>query len=131
MWHGVTPEFWTRGTMSANEVRQWSDTYFPTLGLKEITAASAHGALSLSSSKSGTDTVLNAAAMLTLPDQTVRAILRLNGTAVAEQDVVVAAANATSVSATVPSGQISSGAVFQAEFMQGDRSLLSGQISLQ
>ncbi|MBN2577069.1 MAG: DUF5107 domain-containing protein [Deltaproteobacteria bacterium] len=130
MWHGVTPEFWTRGTMSANEVRQWSDSYFPTLGMKEITAASAHGALCLSSSKSGTDTVLNVAATLTVPDQTVKAILRLGGSAVAEQDVVVAAAEATTVSATVASSKASSGTVFEAEFLQGDRSLLSGKITL-
>ncbi|MBN1607277.1 MAG: DUF5107 domain-containing protein [Polyangiaceae bacterium] len=131
MWHGVTPEFWIRGALSANEVRQWTDSYFPTLGLKDITAASAYGALYLSSSKSGTDTTLNVAAALTLPNQTVKAILRLNGSAVAEQAVVVAAAEATGMSATVASGQISPGAVFQAEFLQGDTSLLSGQITLQ
>ena len=44
--------------MSANEVRQWTDSYFPTLGMKEVTAASPNGAMYLSSSKSGTDTVL-------------------------------------------------------------------------
>jgi hypothetical protein len=131
MWHGVTPEFWIRGTLSANEVRQWTDSYFPTLGLKDITAAGAYGALYLSSSKSGTDTVLNVAAALTLPNQTVKAILRLNGSAVAEKDVVVAAAEATSVSATVSSSQVSPGAVFQAEFLQGDTSLVSGQTTLQ
>lgn len=131
MWHGVTPEFWNRGTMAANEVRQWSDSYFPTLGLKEITAASNYGALYLSSSKSGTDTALSVAATLTLPKQTVRAVLRLNGTVIADQNVVVAATDATTVSATVASSKISSGAVFQAEFLQGDTSLLSGQITLQ
>lgn len=130
MWHGVTPEFWTRGTMSANEVRQWTDSYFPTVGLEEITAASASGAMHLSSSKSGTDTVLNVAAMLTQPSQTVKAILRLGGSAVVEQDVVVAAAEATTVSATVASSQAASGTAFEAEFLQGDRSLLSGKITL-
>ena len=130
MWHGVTAEFWTRGTMTASEVRQWSDAYFPTLGMQEVTAASKYGAMYLSSSKSGTNTVLNVAATLTLPNQTVKAVLRLNGNDVATQDVVVAAADATKVSATVPSSQASSGAVFQVEFSQGDTSLLTGQISL-
>ena len=130
MWHGVTPEFWTRGTMAANEVRQWTDSYFPTMGLKEVTAASEYGALYLSSSKTGTDTVLSAATTLTLPNQTVKAVLRLNGAAIAEQDVVVAATDATTVSATVPSSTISPGDVFQAELLQGDSSLLSGQIAL-
>jgi hypothetical protein len=131
MWHGITPEFWNRGTMSANEVRQWSDSYFPTLGLREVTAASAYGALYLSGSKAGTDTVLSVASTLTLPKQTVKAILRLNGAAIAEQDVVVAATEANTVSVTVANSKISAGAVFQAEFLQGDRSLLSGQITLQ
>jgi hypothetical protein len=130
MWHGVTPEFWTRGSMSANEVRQWSDSYFPTLGLKEITAASEHGALHLSSSKGASDTTLSVAATLTLPKQTVKAVLRLNGSTVKEQDVVVSAADATTVSASVTNDKISAGAVFQAEFLQGDSSLLSGQVTL-
>jgi hypothetical protein len=118
MWHG------------ASEVRQWSDSYSPTMGLKEVTAASKYGALSLSSSKSGTDTVLSVAATLTLPNQTVKAVLRLNGSAVAEQDVVIAATDATTVSATVASSKISTGAVFQAEFLQGETSLLAGQTTL-
>src|SRR5690606_19496929 len=95
LWHGVTPEFWDRGTMSANEVRQWAESYFPTLGLREITAASEYGAVQLTQSESGADTVLSAAATLTLPDQTVRAVLRLDGTVVLEQDVTVAASDAT------------------------------------
>jgi hypothetical protein len=131
MWSGVTPEFWDRGTMSANEVRQWSESYFPTLGLREVTAASEYGALYLSGSETGADTVLSAAATLTLPDQTVKAILRLNGSVIAEQDVVVATTNATTVNVTLASSEISPGAVFEAEFLQGDSSLLSGQIALQ
>jgi len=130
MWHGATPEFWSRGTMAANEVRTWRDHYFATLGLAEITAASEYGAAYLSSSVSGTDTVLSAAATLTLPNQTVKAILRLNDTVVAEKDVVVAAADATQVSATVPSSGITAGAVFEVEFVQGDKSLLSAELAL-
>ena len=131
MWHGVTPEFWDRASMSPNEVKQWSDSYFPTLGLSEITAASEHGAVYLSRSESGADAVLSAAATLTLPDQTVRAVLRLNGNVILEQDVVVASTAATTVSATVASSEITAGAVFEAEFLQGDSSLLSGQVALQ
>ena len=74
--------------------------------------------------------MLNVTATLTLPNQAVKAILRLNGSTVATQDVVVSATDATKVSATVPSSQISSGAVFQAELLQGDTSLLAGQITL-
>src|SRR4029453_899081 len=49
MWHGITPEFWMRGTMAANEVRQWNQSFFATIGLKGITAASDNGAVYLSS----------------------------------------------------------------------------------
>lgn len=131
MWHGITPEFWNRATFAANEVRSWSDRYFATFGLREITAASEYGAVHLSDAASGTDTVLSAAATLTLPNQTVKAILKLGGTVLSESDVVVAAAEATTVSATVPTSQISPGAVFEVEFVQGDRSLLSGQVALE
>jgi hypothetical protein len=130
MWHGITPEFWNRATFAANEVRTWTDRYFPTLGLEQITAASEHGAVYLSSSESGADTVLSAAATLVLPNQRVKAILRLDGSVVAEEDVVVAAADATTVTATVPSSMISPGGVFEVEFLQGDESLLSAQIAL-
>lgn len=130
MWHGVTPEFWDRGSLAAGEVKHWSDSYFATLGLREVTAASAHGAVYLSSSANGADTVLNATATLTLPDQTVTATLRLNGNVVAEQDVVAAAADATTVTATVPTSDAPPGAVFEVEFTQGNSSLLSGQTTL-
>jgi hypothetical protein len=130
MWHGITPEFWMRGTMAANEVRQWTQSFFPILGLTAITAASDSGALQLSSSKSGSNTVLSAAATLTLPNQTVKVVLRVGGTAVAEQDVVIAAAGPTTVSATVPNSQAPTGAVFAVDFRQGDRTLLAGQATL-
>lgn len=130
MWYGVTPEFWDRATLAANEVRSWKDTYFATFGLEEVTAASEHGALYLSTSTSGSDTVLKVDATLTLPEQTVKAVLRLDGNVVLEQDVVVPAAEATSVSATVPSADLAAGGEFEAEFLQGDQSLLSGQVAL-
>jgi hypothetical protein len=130
MWHGITPEFWSRAAMAANEVRQWNQTFFPILGLTGITAASENGALQLSSAKSGSNTVLSVAATLTVPNQTVKASLRVNGTAVIEQDVVIAAAGPTTVSATVPNSQAPAGAVFAVELRQGDRSLLAGQTTL-
>jgi hypothetical protein len=125
MWHGITPEFWMRGTMAANEVRQWNQSFFPILGLKDVTAASDNGAVHLSSARSGSDTVLTVAASLTLPTQTVKAVLRLNGTVIKEQDVVIAATGATTVSATVASSSVAAGAVFAVELRQGDRSLLA------
>lgn len=130
MWYGATPEFWARGSMTANEVRQWSDSYFATFGLPEVTAASEFGAVYLSQSTSGSDTVLSAAAALTLPDQTVKAILRLGDAVISEQDVVVAADDATTVTATVPSAELTPGAVFEVEFVRGDTSLLEAQLSL-
>lgn len=130
MWYGATPEFWARGSMTANEVRQWSDSYFATFGLPEITAASEFGAVYLSQSADGADTVLSASASLTLPDQTVKAILRLGDTVISEQDVVVAADDATTVTATVASNDLTPGAVFEAEFVRDDNSLLKGQLTL-
>ena len=130
MWHGITPEFWNRGTMAANEVRQWNQSFFAILGLAGVTAASDNGAVYLSSSKSGSDTVLSVAATLTLPNQTVKAVVRVNGTAVTEQDVVISATGATTVSATVPNSQAPAGAVFAVDFLQGTQSLLAGQVTL-
>jgi hypothetical protein len=130
MWHGITPEFWNRATLAANEVRQWNQSFFPILGMKDVTAASDNGAVHLSSAKSGSDTVLTAAASLTLPNQTAKVVLRLNGSVVKEQDVVIAATGATTVSATVASSNAPAGAVFAVDVRQGDRGLLAGQITL-
>jgi hypothetical protein len=131
MWHGITPEFWMRDTMAASEVRQWTDHFVPTLGLREVTAANRYGAVQLSSSEAGADRVLSATATLTLPDQTVNARLKLDGTVVAEQDVVVVASEATVVSITMPSAEASPGAVFEVEFAQGDAVLLAAQAAIQ
>ena len=59
-----------------------------------------------------------------------RAVLRLNGSMVAEQDVVVATTDATTVTTTVASSSAPAGAVFSVELLQGSRSLLTGQLTL-
>src|SRR5690606_24396835 len=80
MWHGVTPEFWERTSMAGGEVRSWDESYFATLGMREITAASEYGALHLSRADAGEETTLSVDATITLPEQTVTAIMRLDGT---------------------------------------------------
>lgn len=131
MWHGVTPEFWTRRTMAAGEVREWGESYFPTFGLREVSAASEYGAVYLSSAESGADTVLTATATLTVPNQAVTAILRLDGAVVAEEDVVVSATEPNTVSVTVPSAEAPTGAALEAEFLREGESLLLGQIAVE
>ena len=130
MWHGLTPEFWNRGTMAAGEVRKSSTSYFPTLGMKEITSANESGALFLTRSKSGTDTVLSALATLTVPNQTVKAILRLDGKVVAEKDLIAEATKPTTLDVNLATA-VAPGAIFSAELLQGTSSLLSGQLVLQ
>ncbi len=130
MWHGITPEFWSRGTLAANEVRQCAQSFFPTMGMKEITAANEYGAIYLSSSKSGSDTALSATATLTLPNQTLKAILRLDGSVVSEQEIVVDPAKANTISATVEGSKAPAGAVFAVEILAGDKSLLTAQKTL-
>jgi len=130
MWHGVTPEFWKRGTLAASEVRTWTDRYFATLGLHDITAASESGAMQLSASTMGSDKRLSVAASLVQPNQMIKAVFRVNGTVVGQQDVVAAAADATKASVSVASSMAPAGAAFEAELLSGDKSLLKGQITL-
>lgn len=130
MWHGITPEFWDRATLAANEVRTWSDRYFATLGLPEITAAGEYGAAYLSSSVSGMDTQLSAVATLTLPNEGLSAVLRVNDSIVGRADVVVSAAAPTRVSTSVPTSMAPAGATFQVDFLRGDQVLLSAQRTL-
>jgi hypothetical protein len=55
----------------------------------------------------------------------------LNGSSVAEQEVAVAAGDATTVTASVPTSKITAGASFEAEYFLGDTSLLLGKSTLQ
>lgn len=130
MWHGITPEFWERGSFAPNEVKQWTESYFATFGLREVTAASEHGAVQLSSSAAGADTVFTALATFTVPDQTINAVLRLDGRVVAEQAVVVSSAEPTAVTATLASAEVSAGAVFEAEFVHAGVSVLLANTTL-
>lgn len=130
IWHGVTPEFWERATMAPNEVRAWEESYFPTLGLREVTAASDYGAMQLWRADSGADAVLGVTATLTLPEQTVHAVLRLDGLVIYEQDVVVAASEPMMLEVTLQGDEIPGGALFEAEFLQGESSLLLGRTEL-
>jgi hypothetical protein len=86
--------------------------------------------LYLSAAPAGSDTALRVAASLTAPSRTVTAILRVNGKVISKKDVVAAAAEATTVSANVPASDACAGAVFEAEFLHDDKSLVEGQITL-
>lgn len=130
MWHGVTPEFWVRGSLAANEVRSWTDHYFATFELREVTAASEYGAMQLSTRAAGAETTLAVAASLTLPGQELEAVLRLDGAVVAEQELVVEAAKANSLSVNVAADRAEAGAVFEAELLQAGNSLLKGELVL-
>lgn len=131
MWHGVTPEFWNRGAMAASEVRTWTDHFFSTLGLEEVTAASEYGAVHVSRTVSGTDAVVSAIATLTIPGQTVHAVLEIDGATVHEEDVIVEPALATTVEVTLPATAAPAGATAAVEFRQGAVVLLSGEVVLE
>jgi len=131
MWHGVTPEFWNRGSMAASEVRTWTDHFFSTLGLEEVTAASEYGAVRLSRTVNGTDAVVSALATLNIPGQTVHAVLEIDGATVHEEDVIVDPAQATTVEVTLPATSAPAGATLSAAFRQGASVLLSGEVVLE
>ncbi len=59
-----------------------------------------------------------------------KAILRLDGKLIAEKDVVAEATKATTIEAHLGGAVIPPGAIFAAEFLQSDRSLLAGQTAL-
>jgi hypothetical protein len=117
MWHGFTPEFWCRGTTSGSEVRK-SSTSYRNLGHERDLFGQRvrRGALSLARSKSEAHTVLSAIATLNSPNQTVKAILRLDAKVLTEKDVQLEAAKATTLEVTLAGTAIPSGAVFAAEF---------------
>lgn len=130
MWHGVTPEFWNRGSMAASEVRAWKDYYFPTFGLREVSASSEFGAVQVSSEESGGEVTLRAVSTLTIPGQTVHALFRVGEAVTLEEDVLVPADGPLELVKKVPSSEVFPGVPFYVEFSQGEQSLLIGGITL-
>jgi hypothetical protein len=130
MWHGVTPEFWQRDSMAAGEVRSWTDHYLPTFGLREVTAASPHGAVQLTATPIGTDTTLRAVASLTWPGRTVVARLLLDAMVVAQTELVVPADGPVSLDATVPTSMMAGGAQIEAEYTSEGELLLQGELTV-
>lgn len=130
MWHGVTPEFWDRETMAAGEVRTWRDHYFPTLGMRDVTASSEFGAVHLEGSVAAETYSLHVVATLAVPNQTVHVVLRLGDTVAHEEDVTVPAGSPLELSPGIPSSQVPAGAVYSVEFLLGGTSILTGQIHL-
>jgi hypothetical protein len=130
MWHGITPEFFVRTSLAPGEVREWGDSYFATFGMREITAANEYGAMVLSSQVSGADTTLSVTASLTVPNQTVSVRLLSGGTLLHEEAIVVSESGPTIVSVTAPSSETAPGSIFLVELVQGDSTLLEGQITL-
>ncbi len=87
MWAGVSDEFFQRFELLPNEVRTLEESYFPTVGLREISAASKLGALELDVQTAGSSIELGAKAFVTVPGQTLEAKLSVGDQLLVEQPV--------------------------------------------
>lgn len=99
LWAGVTREFWQRTTLPANGRLEIQETYIPSVGLANVTHASADMLVDLAHDGAG-----RAACHLVgaYPHQTVRLSLALDGEVFAAQTVILDPDSATDCSAELP-----------------------------
>ncbi len=131
MWAGHGREFWVGSTLQPNEIKRWREDFFPTLGLREVTATTENGACHLTAELSGGDYLLTATSFMTIPDQIVTAVLSLDGVVVAEENLNTDPTAPSEVAATVPSSDVTPGSSkIHVEYQQNGTTLLQGEITV-
>jgi hypothetical protein len=79
LWGGVSHEFFTPATLSSGGTKQWTESFLPTSGLDQVTAASAHGAAHVFGQVSGSNVTFSADFFSAHPGGSVTGTLSLDG----------------------------------------------------
>jgi hypothetical protein len=80
LWGGVSHEFFTPATLPAGGTKQWTESYLPTVGLEQVTSASADGAAYVYAKASGPNVTFAADFFSAHPGLPVTGTLSLDGT---------------------------------------------------
>jgi hypothetical protein len=88
LWGGVSHEFFTPTTLSSGGTKQWTESFLPTSGLDQVTAASAQGAAHVFGQVSGSNVTFAADFFSAHPGGSVTGTLSLDGKAIGSATLV-------------------------------------------
>jgi hypothetical protein len=80
LWAGHSHSFFTDAYMDPNQVKSWNETYYPAVGLEDVTFANANGAAFLSAAIAGDQVDFTARFFSTWPMENFDYVLELTGT---------------------------------------------------
>ncbi len=82
LWGGVSHQFFTPATMASGASKLWTESYLPTIGLDQVTSASAYGAAHVFATASGPNVTFAADFFAAQPGRNVTGTLSLDGQAI-------------------------------------------------
>jgi len=115
LWGGHSTQFFTPAHIGANETKTWSETYFGTVGLSQITTVNEFAASYLSYARAGDSTEFTARVFTAVPSIPIDVILLLHGAGeqvLLEQAWTPDPTRASTFTATVPSSSVESAGQF-------------------
>ncbi len=89
LWGGVSHQFFTPVTLAAGAGKQWTESFLPTVGLDQVTGASADGAAYVSAQTSGGNVTFAADFFSAHPGMAVTGTLSLDGQALGTAATIV------------------------------------------
>jgi hypothetical protein len=110
LWGGVSHEFFTPATLAAGAGKQWTESYLPTVGLDQVTAASADGAAYVSAQTSGGNVTFAADFFSAHPGVAVTGTLSLDGQALGSSTLVSDPKTPSHFAGTLSAASIAAGA---------------------
>lgn len=121
LWGGVSHQFFTPATMAGGATQQWTESYLPTVGLDQVTSASAYGAAYVSATASGADVTFAADFFSAQPGQAITGTLSLDGKAIGSTTLPADPMAPLHFTANGSAAQIAAGA-HELEFVASDGS---------
>jgi hypothetical protein len=88
LWGGVSHQFFTPATLAGGATKQWTESYLPTVGLDQVTSASADGAAHVYAQASGGSVTFAADFFSAHPGLAVTGTLSLDGKAIGSATLV-------------------------------------------
>jgi hypothetical protein len=110
LWGGVSHEFFTPATLAAGAGKQWTESFLPTVGLDQVTAASADGAAYVSAQASGGNVTFAADFFSAHPGVAITGMLSLDGQALGSATLVSDPKTPSRFEATQSAASIAAGA---------------------
>jgi hypothetical protein len=106
----VSHQFFTPATLAAGAGKQWTESFLPTVGLDQVTAASADGAAYVSAQASGGNVTFAADFFSAHPGMAVTGTLSLDGHALGSATLVSDPKTRSHFEATQSAASIAAGA---------------------